>query len=591
MAEFIRHEPCPKCGSKDNLAVYSDGSTFCWSHCGYMTLSEEYKSSGKSPSDFPMRVKSSAGPITKPAIERKGNKLKDKIAPEKVEEIQGFSFYDTTKYRGISEAVNKFYGVRTSYDEDGSVIERYYPITNDNELGGYKVREHPKQFSSIGAVGNTSDLFGAHKFRSGGKYVLIVEGEEDTLAAFQMLSEYAKSKNSEYVTAVVSITTGAGNPSKQLAQNYDFLNSFDIIVLGLDNDEAGNDSIEKCVAAMPKGKVRIAKWTKHKDPNLYLQKGSEKQFLADFYNAKQYVPAGVVPSSDLYDKILQQAEIQKVLLPPFAKKLEGMLGGGLMLGHIYNLAAMTSIGKTAIVNEFVHYWIFNSPHKVGVVSMELNAGQYGETMLSRHIEQKIARLSPDEKKKLLESGIIRKKGQELFLDEDGSPRFFLVDDRDGTVEQLQGVIEEMVIGSGVKIVVIDPLQDMIEGMTNEEQSLFMKWCKSMVKSHNISFVLINHMRKSPAGTNGISVSESDIMGSSTIMKSASANILFARDKEHEDEVERNTTYVTMPKNRVIGDTGPAGKWYYDKHTHVMHDFDEYWEGRPRPIPPGQAGEF
>jgi hypothetical protein len=34
MAHFVRHEPCPNCGSKDNLARYSDGSAHCFG-CKY----------------------------------------------------------------------------------------------------------------------------------------------------------------------------------------------------------------------------------------------------------------------------------------------------------------------------------------------------------------------------------------------------------------------------------------------------------------------------------------------------------------------------------------------------------------------------
>lgn len=30
----IQHEPCPECGSKDNLARYSDGHGYCFG-CGY----------------------------------------------------------------------------------------------------------------------------------------------------------------------------------------------------------------------------------------------------------------------------------------------------------------------------------------------------------------------------------------------------------------------------------------------------------------------------------------------------------------------------------------------------------------------------
>ena len=35
-SKFIQHEPCPKCGSQDNLARYSDGHAFCFTaECGY----------------------------------------------------------------------------------------------------------------------------------------------------------------------------------------------------------------------------------------------------------------------------------------------------------------------------------------------------------------------------------------------------------------------------------------------------------------------------------------------------------------------------------------------------------------------------
>jgi len=33
VAIFLRHEPCPRCGSSDALAIYSDGGSFCFS-CG-----------------------------------------------------------------------------------------------------------------------------------------------------------------------------------------------------------------------------------------------------------------------------------------------------------------------------------------------------------------------------------------------------------------------------------------------------------------------------------------------------------------------------------------------------------------------------
>jgi len=505
-------------------------------------------------------------------------KLKAAITAEETAELKQRTSNKGGGYRGISDKTLQTFGVRTEYTEDtGDVYATYYPCTEGGELVGWKPRVHPKSFGgSVGRTGATCDLFGQFKFKTGGKTLLIVGGEHDQLAAYQMLQDYYKTKGWDYDTPVVSPTVGETGCAKQFAAQYKFLDSFERLLVGFDQDTAGIEATEKLIPFLPKGKVSIVKWSK-KDPNAMLEAGLEKLFISDFYNAKSYVPAGVLPSNELYASILAQADVPKVSLPPFLSKLEAMIGGGLVLGHAYNICAWTSIGKTLVVNELVYWWIFNSPHMVGVVSMELNSGQYGETLLSRHIECKLAKLSTEDKMLQLNSEAVINKGKELFEKEDGTPRFYLVDDRDGSLEHLKSVIEQMIIESGVRIIVIDPLQDVIGNLPNDEQGAFMSWIKSMIKSHNCSFVLINHLRKKAEGDNSIKVSESSIMGSSVIAKSASVNIMLARDKEHEDVVERNTTYITVPKSRLTGDTGPAGKLYYDSSTHVLHDFDEWMQ--------------
>ena len=42
MSNFISHEPCPKCGSRDNLGIYDDGHQFCFG-CKYYKPGEERK--------------------------------------------------------------------------------------------------------------------------------------------------------------------------------------------------------------------------------------------------------------------------------------------------------------------------------------------------------------------------------------------------------------------------------------------------------------------------------------------------------------------------------------------------------------------
>ena len=41
MATFLKHEPCPKCGSKDNLGRYTDGSAYCFG-CSYTERTNKY---------------------------------------------------------------------------------------------------------------------------------------------------------------------------------------------------------------------------------------------------------------------------------------------------------------------------------------------------------------------------------------------------------------------------------------------------------------------------------------------------------------------------------------------------------------------
>ena len=560
MGIFVKHTACDSCGSSDGNAVYDDGSSYCWV-CNHTVPSQDYIESTKQSRVKKFTKKESENMEVKPSS-------KPAITEEENQEIKSFTTTKAKGFRGIDDEIYKKFGVRHAFDKQtGEVIEQYYPVTQDGQLSGYKIREVPKNFRSKGRTGADCELFMQFKFNRGGKYIMITEGELDALSAYQMFYEYNQKRGTEYETACVSPTTGA-NSKKQIAAQYKFLDTFDQIILSYDNDKAGQDAAEEIVRHLPKGKVKIMKM-RYKDANEYLIEGKEKEFLQDFYNAKAYVPVGVLPSTELYDRIVQQSEVAKVPFPPFMKKLNDMFIGGMPLGYIFNIAADTGVGKTTYVNEMIYHWVFNSPHLIGIVSMELDAGQYGEALLSRHISRKLSLIGDkSEKLNLLTSDRIKEKARELMYNGDNA-RFYLLDNRDGSVEEIQDTIEELVVSCGCKVIILDPLQDLLDGLSNEEQSVFMKWMKGFIKSHGVSFVLINHMRKSENS------GEMDIMGSSTIIKSAAANIILKRNKLSENEQERNTTTVTVAKNRVCGLTGPAGAAYYDNNTHTLYDLDEW----------------
>lgn len=243
-------------------------------------------------------------------------------------------------------------------------------------------------------------------------------------------------------------------------------------------------------------------------------------------------------------------------------------------------------GKSTIVDECTYYWIFNSPYKPGIVTLESDVGQYGTKLLSRHVGRKIDLFeTPEEKLEFLSRPEITESERNLYFKEDGEQRFYLIEDRDGGLDSMKAKIEELVIACGCQLIILDPLQDILDGLPNEEQATFLKWMKGMVKSHDVIFINVNHVRKSQGGkqanSTGADLFEEDMQGSSSIFKSGACNLLFTRNKEAEDPIERNTTKMKASKIRWTGHTGAAGEYYYDNLTHTMYDKED-WMSKQAP---------
>lgn len=336
MGQFIRKEACPKCTSlgrdhsKDNLAVYEDGSCYCFA-CHYVKPSQGWLDEH--------------GEKTEEELEEIVGSHFDEAVHEKLKETTGL---DTKGYRGIRSDISKFFGVRYSYsEEDGSVTDTYYPSTKGGELVGYKRRIHPKDFTKpLGETGKECDMFMQFRFKTHKDTVLICGGEHDSLASYQMLSDKQKAdgKTQWDFTACVSSTTGEPGAWKQAQKQYAFFNQFKKIVLALDNDAAGKEATEKLAKVLPRGKVYVMN-LRFKDCNEYLEQGATKEFINDFWGARMYTPAGIHASVDLYKEALDDLDQPKLSLPPFLKTASDMFGGGLVKQEITLILAKTSIGK------------------------------------------------------------------------------------------------------------------------------------------------------------------------------------------------------------------------------------------------------
>lgn len=562
---------CPRCrregrdSAGDNLTIYGPGLGAHCHACGWTLLSDEEKAA--------------RGIEDEDESEEDEVATKEPLTKEENDRIKTYTGIKSKGWRGIKDDTNRPYGVRYEYDEEtGQPDKQYVPTTIGGKLVGYKTRSMPKDFGAVGVVGKDCELIGQFRYPNGGRVVLIVGGEVDMLSAEQMLGEYQESKGYDRV-AVVTPSCGEGGSVKQIQAQYEWFNKFDRIVIGLDNDAPGEEAMHKYAKVLPKGKVYVAKWSR-KDANAMLQAGLEKEFVNNYFKAKPYTPDGIVGSSGLGDKIREAAGMKKIPLPPFMHKLQKMMAGGFPLKTIINLGSASGTGKSTIVDEMTYYWIFNSPYKVGIVTLESDSGQYGTKILSRHVGRKID-LIEDETDKLayLDSDYVREKEKELYFMPDGTDRFYLIEDRDGGLESMKAKIEELIIACGCQLIILDPLQDILDGMTNEEQAVFLKWMKGMLKSHDVTFINVNHVRKSGGGqkanSTGADLFEEDMQGSSSIFKSGACNLLFTRNKEAEDEIERNTTRMKASKIRWTGKTGVAGEYYYSNETHTMWDKDDW----------------
>jgi twinkle protein len=91
-------------------------------------------------------------------------------------------------------------------------------------------------------------LFGQQLFKNEGRFVTVVEGELDALAAFEMLGSKFP---------VVSVSKGAAGAVKDFKQNLEWLEGFENVVICFDNDTAGREAADKCAQVLSPNKARI----------------------------------------------------------------------------------------------------------------------------------------------------------------------------------------------------------------------------------------------------------------------------------------------------------------------------------------------
>jgi len=132
-------------------------------------------------------------------------------------------------------------------------------------------------------------LFGQDLFTGGGKYITITEGEVDAMSAYELLGSK---------WACVSVKTGAGSALRDCKKAFEYLDSFQNIVISFDMDKQGREASEKVAQLFSPNKCKIMNM-EFKDANEYLKMGKREKFSQAWWNAQSYTPAGIVNLSSL----------------------------------------------------------------------------------------------------------------------------------------------------------------------------------------------------------------------------------------------------------------------------------------------------
>ena len=509
-SEFLGHQGCDKCGSSDALATYSDGHGYCFNCQTHFKEVDGVEATATNVVNYNKPVELYGTPMA--------------IVDRRIS-------LDTAKRYGVtSDDTNQYYPY---YDQNGKLI-------------GSKSRTvATKEFSARGDMRHNI-LFGQQLFKTGGRYVTVVEGELDALAAYEMLG-------SRY--PVVSVSKGAGGAVKDFKQNLEWLEGFENVVICFDNDAAGKEAAEKCAQVLSPNKAKIVTLGAYKDASDYLKENKVRQFTAEWWEAKAYRMTGVITLEDAWGDFIKRGTEEIIPFPESFGMLNSMLNGGIAAGEITVIGALTSVGKTTMVNEIAYHFWKNTSKTIGCAFLEASNGEAVENLLTIHTGHN---LSLEDRTNIdydqLRSDIIT-DGRILLLDHSGA-----VD-----ADELFLKLRAMVKGNGCDVIIIDPLQAAVTSNSNETIDEFMDRLLKLAKETDVSIIVVSHMRK-PSLTNPHNVNEYDLKGSGSINQISFNTILLSRDKMAEDEYARNSTQVQVVKCRRTGITGSAGWLYYNGLT-------------------------
>tara|TARA_R110000772_G_scaffold116878_2_gene222078 strand:- start:2451 stop:4106 length:1656 start_codon:yes stop_codon:yes gene_type:complete len=541
---FVEYRlPCNLCGGSDPVALNEDGSGFCFS-CN--TLIPNYN--GDNVTDF--------------STFKRNNDVVYSHAASSGE------FYALTD-RSISLDTAKKYGVRSVKNSVGDVVEHSYPYYINNETVSSKVRKADKTFSWTSPP-KGAGLFGQQLFQTGSKYITLVEGECDAMAAYEL-------HGSQW--PVVSIKNGAASAERDVKENLEFLESFETVVINFDNDTAGIEAAKKVARLLKPGKAKIMQLpTGFKDANDMLRKRQHTGYVQAWWNAKLYTPSGVLNVSESVDDYFKRERKASVPYPweGLNKKLEG-----LRMGELLTLTGGTGLGKSSVTRELEHWLIKQTKDNVGVIALEENWQRTIDGIMSIEMD---ARLHLDSVRNLFEEKDLRTVHETMFSGENKDRVWVYGHLGMNDLESVFSKLRYMIIGCDCKWIVLDHLHMLVMLAQDPDErkaiDTIMHRLRTLVEETGCGLILVSHLRRvdgNKGHENGIETGLSHLRGSQSIAQLSDCVISLERNQQADNPIEASTTKMRVLKSRYTGDVGVATHLIYNKDSGRLSETDMFGE--------------
>lgn len=474
--------------------------------------------------------------------------------------------FSPIRSRGLSQETCQRFGYQTVWSYKGHPVQVAPYHTPEGVLVAQKIRSPDKTFSVLGDI-KTAGLFGQHLQRTGGKWVVVTEGEVDALSVSQALGNK---------WPVVSIPNGAQGAKKALAKQLEWLLTFEHVILWFDDDEAGREAVEECGGLFPPGRCKVARLSGYKDANDALRDNKAGDIVNAVWGARTWRPDGILSGPDLWTRFEVECDDTAVSIElPWVGLQNKTLG--MRRGELWTFTAGSGIGKSAIVRKLAHH-LLSEGETVGMLMLEENVSRTLKGLLGIALCRRVE-LDTTPWKDLDEAE--KKARKDAFESMGGGSRLHLYDHFGSTdTDNLINRVRFMVTSLGCGWIILDHLSIVVSGNDDGDErktiDVLMTKLRTLVQETKCGLLLVSHLRRPSGDTgheNGAETSLSQLRGSHAIAQLSDCVIGAERDQQAEKEVLRSITTLRVLKMRFTGDTGIACHLHYDKETGAIREVD------------------